>query len=344
MLFTGDNSFSNERCFIIGEVAQAHDGSLGTAHAFIDSIANTGADAVKFQTHIAAAESTRDEPWRVKFSYQDTTRCDYWKRMEFTEEQWRGLKKHAEERGLLFLSSPFSIEAVKLLSNINVPIWKVPSGEIGNIELLEAIWDTGLPILFSSGMSSIQELDFVVEKTRSRDIPFGIFQCTTVYPCSPKQWGIHMIDKLKDIFKCPVGFSDHSGNIYASLAAVALRADFIEVHVTFSRHMFGPDVCASVTPDELSIIVEGSKQIRESVDSSFDKDEMANSLSSTKRIFTRSWALRQDLSAGTVLCRKHLTLKKPGTGIPYFRYNDIIGKKLRCDKSSDYLLTWSDLG
>src|SRR5919202_6486040 len=98
------------KILIIGEVAQAHDGSLGMAHAFVDAIAGAGADAVKFQTHIAAAESTPDEPWRVKFSPQDATRYDYWKRMEFTEEQWRGLKRHADELGLLFLSSPFSIE------------------------------------------------------------------------------------------------------------------------------------------------------------------------------------------------------------------------------------------
>src|SRR6476469_2650682 len=103
---------------IIAEVAQAHDGSLGLAHAFIDAIADAGADAVKFQTHIAAAESTPGEPWRIKFSEQDATRYDYWKRMEFTEPQWHGLKKHFEEKGLQFLSSPFSVEAVELLTRV----------------------------------------------------------------------------------------------------------------------------------------------------------------------------------------------------------------------------------
>src|SRR5688572_32842354 len=107
-------------CIVIGEVAQTHDGSLGLAHAFIDAIANAGADAVKFQTHIAAAESTPGEPWRVKFSQQDASRYDYWKRMEFSEDGWRGLKAHAEQRGLLFLSSPFSTEAVELLERIGM--------------------------------------------------------------------------------------------------------------------------------------------------------------------------------------------------------------------------------
>src|SRR6266516_398618 len=114
---------AQERCLIIGEVAQAHDGSLGMAHAFIDAIAKAGADAVKFQTHIAAAESTPAEPWRVKFSSQDATRYDYWQRMEFTEAQWRELRTHATQRELLFLSSPFSLEAVELLERVGVAAW-----------------------------------------------------------------------------------------------------------------------------------------------------------------------------------------------------------------------------
>ncbi len=118
-------------CAIIGEVAQAHDGSLGLAHAFIDAIAAAGADAVKFQTHIAAAESTPAEPWRRRFSPQDDSRFDYWRRMEFTREQWRELKTHAESKGLVFLSSPFSLEAFELLRGIGVATWKIASGEIG---------------------------------------------------------------------------------------------------------------------------------------------------------------------------------------------------------------------
>src|SRR5690349_13400803 len=134
------------RCLIIGEVALTHDGSLGLAHAFVDAIANAGADAVKFQTHIAAAESTPAEPFRVKFSYQDATRYDYWKRMEFTEEQWRGLAQHCRERGVLFISSPFSLDAVDLLERVGQPVWKIASGETGNVQLLDRVLDTGAPV------------------------------------------------------------------------------------------------------------------------------------------------------------------------------------------------------
>src|SRR5580700_10422548 len=121
-------SFSAQSCLVIAEVAQAHDGSLGMAHAFIDAVAKTGANAIKFQTHIAEAESSPEEPWRVRFSYQDDTRYQYWKRMEFTEAQWAGLKEHAERQGLQFLSSPFSLQAAQLLHRLGMQAWKIASG------------------------------------------------------------------------------------------------------------------------------------------------------------------------------------------------------------------------
>src|SRR6202142_2868037 len=143
--------FDPERCLVIAEVAQAHDGSLGTAHAYIDSAARSGADAVKFQTHIAAAESTPQEPWRVRFSYQDASRYEYWQRMEFTEQQWLGLERHAEEKGIEFLSSPFSIEAARMLQRIGIKAWKVASGEVANSQLFGYMLETRLPMLLSTG-------------------------------------------------------------------------------------------------------------------------------------------------------------------------------------------------
>ena len=142
------SSATDAHCLVIGEVAQAHDGSLGSAHAFIDAIARAGADAVKFQTHIAAAESTPSEPWRVRFSPQDATRYDYWKRMEFTPDQWLALKRHADERKLIFLSSPFSVEAVQLLQRVGVPAWKVASGEISNASLFDAMLERRSGVVF----------------------------------------------------------------------------------------------------------------------------------------------------------------------------------------------------
>ena len=254
-------SGSLKRCLIVAEVAQAHDGSLGLAHAFIDAIANAGADAVKFQTHIAAAESTPEEPWRVKFSVQDTKRYEYWQRMEFSEEQWHGLKNHAEERRLKFLSSAFSVEAVELLNRVGVSAWKVASGEVSNEPLLKAMAATGLPIFLSTGMSSLDEIDHSVQRLKARGLSLTVLQCTSMYPTPPEQIGLNLIPFFRERYACAVGLSDHSGTIYAGLAASAMGIDVLEVHVTLSREMFGPDVSASVTTVELRQLVDGIRFI-----------------------------------------------------------------------------------
>jgi N-acetylneuraminate synthase len=329
-------------CQIIGEVGQNHDGSLGLAHAFIDAIAAAGAQAVKFQTHIASAESTEDEPWRVRFSRQDATRRDYWKRMEFTEEQWRGLARHAADRGLAFISSPFSIEAVDLLARVGVQAWKVASGEVTHGALLDRMAATPAPILLSSGMSTIAELDAAVERIRRHGLPLTVLQTTSAYPCPPEEVGLNLLDEFRRRYGCPVGLSDHSGTIFPGLAAVTLGASVVEVHVTMSREMFGPDVPASITTGELRQLAEGVAFIGSMLAHSVNKDAAAESLSSMRALFTRSLALRHPLPAGTILQEEHLLLKKPGTGIVASRRNEIVGRRLRHAVSTDRLLRETD--
>jgi N,N'-diacetyllegionaminate synthase len=331
------------RCLIIGEVAQAHDGSLGLAHAYIDAIGNAGADAVKFQTHIAAAESTPNEPWRVKFSQQDTTRYDYWKRMEFSEEQWHGLKKHAVDRGLKFLSSPFSAEAVELLTRVGVAAWKVASGEVSNKQILDRMIATGLPIFLSTGMSPLSEIDAAVQKVQSSGLPVTVLQCTSAYPCPPEKVGLNLIPFFRERYRCGIGLSDHSGTIYAGLAAATLGIDVLEVHVTLSREMFGPDVAASLTTTELNQLVDGIRFIEQMNAHPLDKDALVSEMKPVRDLFTKSIVARVDLPAGTVLQEKHLTLKKPGTGIPASRLMTLIGQTLRCPVKADQVLKESDL-
>jgi len=330
-------------CLIVAEVAQAHDGSLGFAHAFIDAIANAGADAVKLQTHIAAAESTPAEPWRVKFSPQDATRYDYWRRMEFSEEHWRGLKRHAEDRGLVFLSSPFSGEAVELLERIGMVAWKVASGEVSNAPLLERLLATKRPLLLSSGMSALAELDATVARAQAAQVPIAVLQCTTAYPCPPERVGLNLLPFFRERYGCPVGLSDHSGTIFAGLAATALGCDVLEVHVTLSREMFGPDVPASVTTAELRRLVEGVRFVERMRASPVDKDAAAGDVAAMRQLFTKSVVARVDLVAGTVIHMEHLSFKKPGTGIPAERIESVLGRPLRRDVARDHLLTWEDL-
>lgn len=331
------------RCLVIGEVALTHDGSLGLAHAFVDAIAAAGADAVKFQTHIAAAESTPSEPFRVKFSRQDASRYDYWERMEFTVEQWAGLAEHARERGLLFLSSPFSIEAVDLLCRIGMPLWKIPSGETSNTFLLDRVLDTGAPVLLSTGMSPLPEIDAAVERVRARGVSVGVFQTTTAYPCPPEKIGLNLIPFYRDRYKCWVGLSDHSATVYPGLAGVALGMDLLEVHVTLSREMFGPDVIASVTTAELRQLVDGVRFIERMRAHPVDKEQSARETAHLRKVFTRSLVARLALPAGTVLTSEHLAIKKPGTGLSPDRLSDVIGLRLARPVAADQLLTADDI-
>ena len=340
---TSAPGLQKDRCLIIGEVGLAHDGSLGLAHAFIDEVARGGADAVKFQTHIAAAESTPAEPFRVKFSTQDATRYEYWKRIEFSEAQWKGLADHAREKGLMFLSSPFSREAVDLLVRLGMAMWKVGSGEVSTLSLLDAMIATGRPILLSSGMSDLAELDKAVDRVRRANAPLAVLQCTTAYPCPPERIGLNMIPFFRERYGGFVGLSDHSGTIYPGIAAATLGAEVVEVHVTMSRGMFGPDVPASVTIDELRQLVDGIRFVERMRANPVDKDVIARDMAPLRAIFNKSLVARERLAAGTVLTEAHLAMKKPGTGIPAERLPEIVGRVLRRNLEVDEQLRADDI-
>jgi len=325
---TGKLFWDEHRTFIIAEVAQTHDGSLGLAHAFIDAVAAAGADAVKFQTHIADAESTPKEPWRVKFSPKDETRFEYWKRMEFTEGEWLGLKQHADEVGIVFLSSPFSHQAVDLLERIGIPGWKIPSGEVGNLPLIEHCTRTGKSIILSSGLSGYEELDAAVNLVKEKGNPLAVLQCTSTYPCPPEKIGINLIPEFRHRYKTPVGLSDHSGTIFPGMAAMALGASILEVHVTLSRQMYGPDVSSSVTTEELQQLADASRFFNKMFSSPVDKDKIAREMLPIHKIFSKSIVAAVDIQEGSILRHEHLTAKKPGGGIPPSQLKDVIGLRI----------------
>lgn len=328
--------------YVVAEVAQAHDGSLGTAHAYIDAAAKAGADAVKFQTHIAHAESTPGEPFRVNFSKQDATRYEYWQRMEFTETQWAGLKNHCDEVGVDFLSSPFSTEAIELLERLDIPAWKIGAGETNNIPMLERLAATGKPVLLSSGMSPWDELDTAVATIVDAGAQAAIYQCTTSYPCPADKLGLNVLEELRSRYEIPVGLSDHSGTIFSGLAAAALGANLIEVHITFSKSCFGPDVSSSLTLEEFATLVEGTRFINTATANPVDKNQAAAGMSELRMLFTKSIVVTRNLPTGHILTKDDLALKKPGTGIPAHQLSNILGRRLITDVQGETLLQEQD--
>lgn len=315
--------------FVIAEVAQTHDGSVGLAHAFIDAVAESGADAVKFQTHIADAESTPDEPFRIPFSYEDATRYEYWKRIEFSESQWHELKKHAEAKGLIFLSSPFSIEAAAMLQRLDICGWKVGSGEIDSNRLLKFLAATGKPILVSTGMASYSDVDNLI--SRLDDFASGryvLMQCTSEYPTPPDKVGLNVMLEYMDRYSCPVGLSDHSGKIWPSIIAAWNGARVIEVHVTLSRSMFGPDVSSSITIEELTTLVDAVSFAHVMRRTPVDKDAIAAEKQAQRNIFGKSAVALRDICAGEEISHADVTFKKPGGGIGEPSFEKFVGRRL----------------
>ena len=338
-----NNPSNQASCAIIAEVGQNHDGSLGMAHAHIDAAANAGADAIKFQTHYADEESTLHEPWRTKFSYQDETRMDYWRRMEFSESQWQELKKHSDQAGLHFLSSPFSLKAVDLLDRLGMNTWKIASGEINNLPLIDKIISTNKPIILSTGLSDISEITSVVNYVTKAGNPLALLQCTSQYPSTADTIGINVIEEFRQTFGCAVGLSDHSGTIYSGLAAAASKIQVLEVHIALSHEMFGPDIAASVTTKELKTLVEGVRYIETIASNPVDKSTLTTDAINLRSIFMKSLYSTRTINKGEKIAITDLTTKKPGTGIPANKINDIIGKITKSKIEENSMIKMEDL-
>lgn len=324
--------------YIIAEIGQAHEGNMELAHKYIEAVSKTKVDAIKFQTHIANAESSIYEPFRIQFSNRDKTRFDYWKRMEFSLTEWKEIKQHCDAVGLEFMSSPFSNAAVDLLEEVGVTRYKVGSGEVTNLVLLEKIAQTGKPVIISSGMSSYEELDATVAFLKARKVDYSMLQCTTAYPTQPENYGLNVIQELKNRYKVKVGYSDHSAKIETCIAATALGAEILEFHVVFDKKSLGPDAKSSLTMAETTKLVKAVRNIERALKNPTDKRSNSQ-FTELKNIFEKSLAVNKNLPKGHILTFDDLETKKPkGYGMDASRFQEVIGKVLVKDmKQWDFL-------
>jgi N,N'-diacetyllegionaminate synthase len=324
---------------IIAEIGSVHDGSFGSAIKLIEAAAACGADAVKFQTHIAEAETLADAPMPSYFAGEP--RMAYFRRTGFSPDQWRQLRDACRRCGVVFLSSPFSLEAVDLLEDIEVAAYKVPSGEVSNIPLLEKIATTGKAVLLSSGMSSWAELDAAIAALRGGG-PITLLQCSSAYPCPPERVGLNVLAEMRSRCGLPVGLSDHTMGPAAAFAAAALGATLIEKHFAFSRLMYGSDAANAMEPDEFRAMARGLRDIWTMLANPVNKDDLSN-YSDMKRVFEKSVVTARPLTQGHSLTPQDLAFKKPGDGIPAARWRELLGRKLRRSAPADHKLALEDL-
>jgi N,N'-diacetyllegionaminate synthase len=329
---------AGEPVLVIAEIGNNHDGSIRQAEALIEAAAQAGAGAVKFQTHIAEAEMLPSTPTPPHF---DEPRFALTKRMELSLEDHLRLKAYGEERGLLFFSSPFSVAAVELLEQVDVPLYKIASGEVTNPPVLEAVAATGKPVLVSTGMSGLDDVARAIDVLRSNGSDVVVLQCTSTYPCPPELVNVRAMVDMGERFGCLYGLSDHTPDIYTALGAVALGAVCIEKHFTLSRRLYGPDHHASLEPDDLQRLVEGVRQIEASLgDGRKQLDERHDGVRAT---FEKSVVAAVPIPEGTTLEAHMLTTKRPGTGISARRLPELVGRRTARTLEPDHLLEEADV-
>lgn len=330
----------DDRCWVVAEIGSVHDGSFGNALKLVEAAAAAGADVVKFQTHLPAAETIRDAPSPPYFKGEP--RFEYFERTGFTLLQWRQIKAHCDACKVEFVSSPFSVEAVRLLEEVGVACYKVGSGEVTNLPMLEVIGQTGKAVILSSGMSTWSELDQAVATLTAHHKQVLVLQCTSEYPCPDEGVGLNLMVQMRERYGLEVGLSDHTLEIFAPIAAVTLGARMIEKHFTFSRLMYGSDARHSLEPGDFAHMVKGIRAA-ERMRAPVDKDAVAAGLSEMKRIFEKSVVAAVDIPAGAVLSLEMLAVKKPGTGIPARRLASLVGRRTARAIVQDSLLSEEDL-
>ena len=324
---------------VIAEVGSVHDGSFGNALKLIETAAECGADVVKFQTHISAAETLREAPMPPYFKGEP--RYEYFERTAFTFAQWQQIKAQCDALGVEFLSSPFSIQALELLEELGAESYKVASGEVTNLPLLEAMAKTGKRIYLSSGMSSWDELDAAVAAIQPFNPDLWVMQCTSAYPTPYERVGLNVMLEMQARYHLPVGFSDHTATNYSAFAAASLGASVIEKHLTFSKRMYGSDAKNASEPHEFAEMVQGIRAIETLLANPVDKNNL-EPYQVMKETFEKSLVSLVPIPKGTKITREMIGEKKPGTGIPAARLDEFLGRKTRHEIAAETLFTEDD--
>ena len=338
------NTLESKKQLIIAEIGQSHDGSLNYVHSFIDAASNAGVDVVKFQAHFAEEESSYEDRFRTFTSYKKETRFEYWKRMQFTNEEWHQIKKHIKQKNMFFSSSVFSNKSIDILNKIGVDIWKIPSGESLDLSLIKEITNKSKkPLFISTGMNYLHEVDKIYNFMKQKKNLFLLMHCVSQYPTNLKNIGLNIIDEYKKKYNCLVGYSDHSGTLEIPLLSLEYNIRALEVHVTFDKNLFNPDSTSSIDFNDLRYLCNFVKLRNYIKQYKLSKNKIAQKLNKNRTLFSKSLALVENMKSGQRIGLKHITLKKPGTGLKWFEKNKIIGKKLIKNKSKNNLIKVSDV-
>lgn len=329
--------------FIIAEAGVNHNGSVRMAKKMIASAQKFGADAVKFQTYKTEDLITKDAKkaeYQIKNS-EEGSQFEMLKKLELSPEEFIEINQFASEKEITLLSSPFDIQSVDLLDEIGMPLFKIASGEITNLPLLKRIAKKEKPIILSTGMANLCEIEEAVKLIDKYNKELILMHCVTSYPSKSEDTNLNFIKTLRNTFKKPTGFSDHSPGIEMPIAAVALGSCVIEKHFTLDKTLPGPDHKASLEPHEFSSMVRSIRNVEKGLGNGIKQltvDEI-----NIKKLVRKSLVAKKDIPEGTTISEDMLTIKRPGTGIEPKFFNVLVGKKTKKKIKRDIVLTWDQL-
>ena len=325
--------------YIIAEAGVNHNGSKELAYKLVDAARKAGVDCIKFQTF--KAENLVSHA-AAKADYQkDTTgegsQIDMLKKLELSYDDFVDLKKYCDQEGICFLSTPFDFESIIFLNGLDMPFWKIPSGEITNFPYLVALAKTKKPVVMSTGMCRMNEIEEAMRVLKDNGTPsIKLLHCNTEYPTPYEDVNLNSMKTMADAFGVEVGYSDHTKGIEVPVAAVALGATIIEKHFTLDRNMEGPDHKASLEPDELAQMVSSIRHIEKALGSA-DKKPSPSEMKNIE-VARKSIVASTHISAGEVFTENNLTVKRPGSGISPMRWNEVLGQKAARDYEEDELI------
>lgn len=316
--------------FIIAEAGVNHNANLETAHQLIEAAAKSGVDAIKFQTAVIDEEvSEKSElvDYQKKNSENYKNQLELAKKIHLPNNVWQELKEHAEQLGLIFMSSAFSVAGVSILSELGMEIYKIPSGEVTNLPYLRKVSSVAKKVILSTGMANLTEIETALSILQQQGLSkenITVLHCNTEYPTPFKDVNLTAMHHIKDTLGVEVGYSDHTIGIEVPIAAVALGAKVIEKHYTLDRNQPGPDHKASLEPNELKIMVDAIRNIEVALGNGFK--EPSESEIKNMKLVRKSIVAKHEINIGEIFSEVNLSVKRPGTGITPMEWNNVIGK------------------
>ena len=333
------------KTLIIAEAGVNHNGDFSLAKKLVDEAYLAGADIVKFQTCKAENVISR---YADKAEYQKVTtgtndsQLDMVRKLMLSFDEYRQLKEYCDEKGITFLSTAFDLESVDYLHSIGMKLWKIPSGEVTNLPLLIKIAKLHEPIIMSTGMCELSEVEDAIKVLKENGAgEITLLHCTTEYPAPYEDVNLKAMETMRNAFNCSVGYSDHTKGIEVPIAAVALGASVIEKHFTLDRNMEGPDHKASIEPNELKQMISAIRNIEQTIGDG--NKVISSSEKKNQDIARKSIIAKANIKKGDVFSEDNITTKRPGSGINPMKWFELIGKTAKHDYQEDYLIELDEL-